>query len=91
MVCGGSNPYGRIRSVEKGVGERRDPVLEMAILTRKVEIRWVLNPTGAGTGEDFNPCVQHVSDPMFCGCEFLLQPMTRTRPEIWFILYFVQK
>jgi hypothetical protein len=45
MVCGGSNPYGRIRSDEKGVGERRDPVLEMAILTRKAEIRWVLNPT----------------------------------------------
>ena len=80
MVCGGSNPYGRIRSDEKGVGERGDPILEMTILTRKAEIWWVLDPTSVGISEDFNPCVQPVFDPKFRGCEFLFQPTGDPHP-----------
>jgi hypothetical protein len=52
---------------------------------------------GEDTDKDFDPRVQPVPDPKLygCGCEFLFQPTGdpygRTLPEIWLILYFVQK
>jgi hypothetical protein len=54
--------------------------------TGKPETRWVW-----GMGEDFDPHVQPAPDPKFhgCGCGFYFNPrVTRTRPEIQFILYF---
>ena len=65
----------------------------MTILTRKPKTRCVPNPIGAGTGQDFDLRVQPAPNPKcFAGAGFYFNPrVTRTRPEIWFILYFAQK
>lgn len=46
--------------------------LGMAII-HKLETRQASDLMGAGTSEDFDPCVQPALDPKFHGCGFLFQ------------------